>query len=111
MMWEYISFLPFVFPVGFIFYKKGKNKFLFISSVVGYVMVTKVILLIIASPVTIFFMFILPSLSEIGYAGYLYPLINIVDFIERYFFIFTELLFFVLPFLIHKRYEFFQSDT
>jgi hypothetical protein len=74
MMWEYLTLLPLIFPVGFIFYKRGGNKFLFISSVVGIAILTEVILLMISLPINLFLIFIVPSIAEIGYAEYLHRL-------------------------------------
>ncbi len=111
MMWEYLALLPLIFPVGFIFYKKGGNKFLFISSVVGIAILTEFILLMISLPINLFLVFIVPSIAEIGYAEYLTPFIYSAEIIGKYSFMIFDVLILFLPFVVYRKYAFFQTCT
>ena len=110
---EYIFLSLFVatllFPVPYIFYKKGSNKFLFISSVVGAATVISILLAIVVIPVTVLLIYFVPSLESFGYTENIEFLINISRYIQSDYFYLTGVFHIVLSFLIYKRYQFFSE--
>ncbi len=104
-------FLFVLFPLVYIFYKKGNNKFLFISSVIGASTVIEILLGIIIIPASIIFVFVVPSLESMGYANNIGPFMSLSYFIQKYYIFCTSVFHVLLSFLIYKRYELFQENT
>lgn len=100
-----------LFPAPYIFYKRGSNKFLFISSVVGAATVIGILLVIAALPIIILLIFFVPSLEMAGYTDNIEFLINIAQYIQRDYFYLIGVFHIVLSFLIYKRYSFFRENT
>jgi len=82
----------YLFPIPYIFYKNGKNKFLFISSVIGATLITELLISLIALPVIIFAIFLMPQLQELGVIEESSEITRLFDFISNYsFLLFTWL--------------------
>jgi len=101
----------YLFPIPYIFYKNGKNKFLFISSVIGASLLTELLISLIALPVIIFAIFLMPQLQELGVIGESWILTNLFDFISSYSFLLFTWLSVWLSILIYRKYEIFSKST
>lgn len=108
----FLSFLTgflLLFPILYIFYKKGRNKFIFISSVLGATMITELLLFVAYSPFLIMSFYITPQLKELGYVSNIEILISFMNFIYEYNFNLFGVLPVLLSFLIYKKHTFFNK--
>jgi len=106
-----LSFIAFIYPVAYIFYKKGNCKFLFISSVLGAVIVTNILLVLMVTPIIIFVIYFLPSLDHLGYTENIYYLLVFFEFVDEYYFSVATWINAWLSFLLYRKYELFNSHT
>lgn len=104
-----ISFI--LFPLPYIFYKNGSNKFLFISSVVGASFITEILLFIIFIPLIVMFVFIMPSLRELNYDSNIVLLHPLADFIATHYFNLFSIFHVWLSILLYNKYELFRKHT
>lgn len=103
--------LLYLFPIAYIFYKKGSNKFLFNSSVMGAALITEMLLVMIALPIIIAGIFLVPNLEYLGYTKNIKPLIGAASFIQEYYFLLFTWLNVWLSMLIYKKYQIFSKNT
>ena len=108
---DYLTFLLLLFPVPYIFYKKGGNKFMFISSVFGAIMITELLLFIAYIPFLMMSLYITPQLRDLGYESNIQFLTSFMNFIFHYGLNLSCALPVLLSFLIYKKYEFFNKHT
>jgi len=98
------------FPYFYILLKKGHNKFLFISSVIGGTSIVIGLLYIFSLPFAIFLIKVIPQLAEYRQIDSLLPLLRVINFIQEYYiFVAYPLLNIALPILIYRRYTLFQN--
>ncbi len=108
----FIEPLLVLWPYFFIWFKKGGNKFLFVSAFFGILLVTGMLLTAIAFPFGIFFIKIAPQLEASAVGKYIEPLISLSNVVQSWWFIaIFPVLYFVLPFLLYRKYEVFNLTS
>lgn len=114
-LWEYATFIPvFAFagwPYIYIHWKRGENRFLFVSTVVGAVTVIGVLLTIFAAPFSLFLIKLGPQLAENGVIEYIRPLLSAAYKVSEWHVItIYPLLYLALPVLVYRRYGVFRFN-
>jgi len=99
----------YLFPIPYIFYKKGRNKFLFVSSVVGATTIIELLLALVTLPIIVAILFLVPNLDYSGYAGNISYLIRAAEFVGEYYFILVSWLNIWLSILIFRKFDFFRN--
>lgn len=99
-----------LWPYLYIYFKKGTNKFLFVSAVIGVLSLTAILLYIVALPFIFLAVKLLPSLNEYGVYTVQYIALPI-EFAANWHFVVYLALYFLLPFMIYRKYEFFRLTS
>jgi len=97
-----------VFPIPYIFYKKGRQKFLFVSSVIGAVTIVELLLFLLVLPIIPAMIFLFPGLEELGYLENISFLIHAAEFVADNYFWLLSWLNVVLSIAIFRKYEIFN---
>jgi hypothetical protein len=108
---EFILIGLFVFPLPYVFYKRGENKFIYVSSVIGSSVIIEFLVLLVALPVIILLNFVFPQLEAVGLTKNIEFLITFSDIVGKYYFFITPFLHILMSFAIFRRYEFFKTNT
>lgn len=105
-----IGNFSYLFPIGYIIYKKGRNKFLYLASCYGAAMLISILLVVMSAPLLLFIVKVVPTLAEHGHITYIKPLLSLIPTIEEYAVGFIPpMLSVTLSALIYKRYEVFNQ--
>jgi hypothetical protein len=99
-----------LFPLPYIFLKQGKNKTLFISSVVGLTVIVELLVVLIISPFIVLSIFIFPQLEAVGLTSYMDTFFVVESYLEKYYFVLTPSLHVLMTFFVFKRYKFFRES-
>lgn len=99
------------FPAWFIFLRKGANKFLYISSVVGSATVIQLLAAGVLLPAAILVVYIYPNLEAQGLTKNITYLYDTAEFIQSYFWLSIPVLHVVMSLAIYRRYELFRAGT
>lgn len=100
-----------IFPLPYIYYKRGQNKFLYISSVIGSSAVIEILALLVVLPAIILLTFVFPQLEAVGLSKNIAFLFPLSDYVQEYYFFITPVLHVLMSYLILRRYELFQTNT
>lgn len=99
------------FPFGYIFYKRIKNKSLFVASIIGFYFLIEALLMTLFFPAGIFMVKVVPQLAEQGQVIYIIPLLYIFDFIQEWWFVLLHpVLSVALPMAVYRRYSLFHPE-
>ena len=105
-----ISFLfPAMYALCYAFYMKLSNRFFFVASVLGVQTLLALLLLPACVPLYLFYIKVLPQLALNQSIENIVFLLEILDFLEKYFFDFIfPWVAIALARLVHKRYDIFE---
>ncbi|MEH6443557.1 MAG: hypothetical protein V7784_06635 [Oceanospirillaceae bacterium] len=110
IIFEAIGYLSiFLMPVAFVFIKKVAYKKRFIFSVVLLNIVTQILLFLVFLPFFWFLLKFVPILIPLGFDA-LVPIAGFISFIYEWgLIIVSASLYFVSPWLVHRRYKIFTE--
>ena len=101
-----------LFPVFYIFYKRGGNKLFYLSSCMGVYTLIQLLLAALVLPIGILLVKVVPQLAEQDQTTYILPLLYVSDFIQEWWFIVLHpALAIWLPLAIYKRYSLFHITS
>jgi len=104
-----IILVSIVFPIAYIFIKKGSNKLLFIAASYGFTLVIQVLLFGLVSPYILLELFFIPQLEEFGYMKNIDFLTTTAYWVRKYGFFVTLLLHIPVSIGVYRRYGFFNG--
>ncbi len=97
------------FPISFLFYKKIKNRFLFLSAVYGASFLVMILVTIAVFPFVLINIYIVPTLYQNGYLENITTLIGGINiYAEHSLYFMDALLIILLTFLIYRKYVLFH---
>lgn len=100
-----------LFPVGYIFYKKGSEKFLYVSSVFGAFVVIYLLVMLFLQPLILLDLFFIPQFEYSGYLRNIIWLRNGGYVLSEYFYFIVSLLQIPISIGIFKNYDTFRKNT
>lgn len=100
-----------IFPLPYIFYKKGQNKLIFISAVIGSTTIIELLVIVACLPIIILSIFVMPALEHNGFTENISFLLVLSGYIENYYWFLTPIIHIAIALAIHKRYAFFHANT
>ena len=106
-----IGALFYISPIPYIFYKRGNNKFLFVSATIGAALLTEVILIVIALPLVWALNYIVPELWHYGINESTSFVLRASSFVNKYDYVLLPFLNIFLSVILYRKYEIFRKTT
>lgn len=97
-----------LFPIVYIFIKKGKNKLLFVAACYGFVFITEFLLYALVSPFIVLDIFFIPELEVSGHFKNLTFLTDISMWLKQYAFLIVLFLNIPISLGVYRKYDFFK---
>ncbi len=99
-----------MFPYFYISFKRGSNKYLFLSACTGSLVTIFALLYAFSLPFTLMLTKVIPQLAEYNLVENILPFLHFIDFVQQYHLIvLLPILVVLLPALIYRRYSIFKK--
>ncbi|WNO09963.1 hypothetical protein [Teredinibacter sp. KSP-S5-2] len=99
-----------IFPVPYIFLKKGRNKLFFVAACIGVGNLTAMLIGGTVMPIFLLLIKVVPQLAEYGYVDNIMFLLRGVDVVSEYWLVVLfPVISLVSPILVYRRYSIFHA--